>query len=154
MLTYIAKISIPLLAATLLFGGCGKTEPLRGSSMVSDRSTPAGSPLTPDEPNSTLLARRRAEFLNRIRTADPQKATIERAVINEKNELGIIVSRQTQLDEVPKLLKAMLVQMNQAFPGQDLNAIAYTPTNPPRTLGTAHLDVRTRDMTYQPVSAP
>lgn len=154
MLTHIPKTTLPLFVAALLLGGCGKSEPLRARSDVGERSAQAENPLSPEPPNSASVAQRRADFLNRIRAADSQKAVIERAVINDKNELGLIISRQTQLDEVPKILKSMLVQMNQAFPGQDLNAIAYTPTNPPRTIGTAHLDIRTRDMTYQPVSAP
>jgi len=142
-----------LFGSALLVGGCGKSEPMRGQSDPGvTRSSPIQSGATSVAENSEPLEQRRAAFLNRIRAADPQKATIERAIINDKNELGLILSRQTNLDDVPKLLKSMLVQMNQVFPNQDLNAIAYTPTIPPHTIGTAHLDIRTRDMTYQPVA--
>ncbi|MEO6003829.1 MAG: hypothetical protein ABIS43_11790 [Opitutus sp.] len=96
---------------------------------------------------------RRATLLNRIRAADPQHATIERALINENNELGLILSRQANLDDIPKLMRAMLTQMADAFPEQDLTAIAYTPTNPPRTIGRGRLNAQTREMTYTPTSS-
>ena len=101
---------------------------------------------------SGSVEKRRAALLNRIRAADPQHATIERALINESNELGLILSRKTNLDDVPKLMRAMLTQMAEAFPGQDLSAIAYTPTDPPRAIGRARLNAQTRDMTYTPAS--
>ena len=98
------------------------------------------------------MEERRAALLNRIRSSDPQKVTIERAIINERNELGLILSRQTNLDDMPRLMKAMLTQMAEDFPGQDLTAVAYSPTEPPRTIGTARLNLRTRDMTYDAAS--
>jgi hypothetical protein len=42
----------------------------------------------------------------------------------------------------------MLTQMAREFPGEDLAVLAYTPSNPPRKIGTGRLDARTRDMTY------
>ena len=36
---------------------------------------------------------RQLAFLNRIREADPQQRTIERAMLNEQNELGLILDR-------------------------------------------------------------
>ena len=95
------------------------------------------------------IEERRASLLNRIRSSDPDKAIIERAMINDQNELGLILSRKTNLDEVPKLMKAMLSQMAQDFPGQDLTVVAYTPTNPPHTIGTGRLNARTREMSYE-----
>jgi hypothetical protein len=94
------------------------------------------------------LKQRQIEFLNRIRKADPQHQTIERAVFNEQNELGLILNRSVELDKIPALMRSMLVQMARAFPGQDLTIFAYTPSNPPRKIGTARLNARTRDMTY------
>lgn len=91
---------------------------------------------------------RHADFLNRIRQADPQYQTIERAVLNEQNELGLILARTVEMDKIPALMRSMLTQMAKEFPGEDLNVIAYTPSNPPRKIGTAHLNARTRDMTY------
>ena len=96
------------------------------------------------------LKQRQVAFLNRIRKADPQHQTIERAVFNEQNELGLILNRSVEMDKIPALMRSMLVQMARAFPGQDLTIFAYTPSNPPRKIGTARLNARTRDMTYTP----
>ncbi len=91
---------------------------------------------------------RQAEFLNRLRAADPQFKTIDKAVLNEQNELGLILDRGVDLDSLPALMRTVLAQMAKEFPGQDLNVTAYAPSNPPLKIGTAHLDARTRDMTY------
>jgi hypothetical protein len=96
------------------------------------------------------LRQRQVEFLNRIRKADPQHQTIERAVFNERNELGLILNRSVEMDKIPALMRSMLAQMARAFPGQDLTVLAYTPSNPPRKIGTARLNARTRDLTYTP----
>lgn len=89
-------------------------------------------------------------FLNRIREADPQQRTIERAMLNEQNELGIILDGNVEMDRIPDLMRMMLTEMAREFPGQDLTVLAYTPSNPPRKTGTAHLDGRTREMSYVP----
>jgi hypothetical protein len=91
-------------------------------------------------------------FLNRIREADPQGRTIDRALINEQNELGLILDRSVEMDKIPALMRTMLTQMAREFPGEDLTVLAYTPSSPPRKIGTAHLDARTRDMTYTPAN--
>ena len=96
------------------------------------------------------LKERQAAFLRRLRAADPQHQTIERAVFNEQNELGLILNRSVELDKIPALMRTVLTQMARAFPGQDLTVLAYAPSNPPRKIGTARLNARTRDMTYTP----
>jgi hypothetical protein len=94
------------------------------------------------------LRQRQAAFLNRLREADPQKHTIDRAMMNGKNELGLILDRSVELEKIPALMKTVLGQMAREFPGQDLIVLAYTPSEPPRKVGTARLDAHTRDMTY------
>ena len=93
---------------------------------------------------------RQLAFLNRIREADPQQRTIDRAMINEQNELGLILDGNVGMDRIPDLMRMMLTEMAREFPGQDLTVLAYTPSNPPRKIGTAHLDGRTREMNYVP----
>ncbi len=88
------------------------------------------------------------ELLERIRKADPQFNTIDKAVMNEDNDLALILDRRVQMDDVPKLLRAMLAQMAKEFPGEDLDVIAYAPSQPPLKIGTGHLDARTREVTY------
>ena len=96
------------------------------------------------------LKQRQIAFLNRIRKADPERRTIERALFNDQNDLGLILNRSVELDKIPALMRTMLAQMARAFPGQDLTILAYTPSTPPRKIATARLNARTRDMTYTP----
>jgi hypothetical protein len=93
---------------------------------------------------------RQLAFLNRIREADPQQRTIDRAILNEQNELGLILDGNVGMDRIPELMRMMLTEMAREFPGQDLTVLAYAPSNPPRKIGTAHLDGRTREMNYVP----
>ena len=55
-----------------------------------------------------------------------------------------------EMDKIPALMRTMLGQMASEFPSEDLTVLAYTPSNPPRKIGTARLNARTRDMTYTP----
>lgn len=89
-------------------------------------------------------------FLNRIREADPQQRTIDRALLNEQNELGLILDGNVGMDRIPDLMRMILTEMAREFPDQDLTVLAYTPSDPPRKIGTAHLDARTRAMSYIP----
>jgi hypothetical protein len=125
-------------------GAGNASEPVAATSTTFQRSSTA---YLETEGN---LKQRQIEFLNRIRKADPQHQTIERALFNEQNELGIILNRSVEMDKIPALMRSMLVQMARAFPGQDLTILAYTPSNPPRKIGTARLNARTREMTYRP----
>lgn len=142
-----------LVASIALLCGCGKHPATYSNS--DDVSRSETSPRLPARTavSAASVEERRAELLNRIRAADPQQATIERALINEHNELGLIMNRQVNLDDIPKLMRPMLAQMAESFPNQDLTVIAYAPTNPPRRIGTARLNARTRDMTYTPETA-
>lgn len=135
------RISL-ILGCLFLFASC-------------DASPPASAPLTEQnravQPESAQdLRQRQMAFLNRIREADPQQRTIDRALINEQNELGLILDRSVEMKKIPDLMRTMLDQMARAFPDQDLTVLAYAPSNPPRKIGTAHLDARTRAMTYVP----
>ena len=93
---------------------------------------------------------RQAEFLNHLRQSDPNYQTIEKAVLNENNELGLILNRSVEMESIPKLMRAMLTQLNKEFPGQDLTVVAYAPTQPPARIGTGHFDARTSAITYTP----
>jgi len=96
------------------------------------------------------LRQRQVAFLHRLRQADPRYQTIDKAVLNEQNELGVILNRHVELDAVRPLLRTLLTQMAREFPRQDLTVIAYAPTQPPRPIGTARFNARTRKMTYIP----
>jgi hypothetical protein len=97
---------------------------------------------------------RQADFLNRIRRSDPNYQTIERAVLNEDNELGLILNRTVEMNSIPKLMRSMLTELHKEFPGQDLTVVAYAPAQPPVRVGTGRLDSRSGDMTYTPEQPP
>jgi hypothetical protein len=130
-----------LLAATILVS-CDVAPP--ASTEVLKASGTPGTTVT----GHAEVRERQAAFLNRIRAADPQQTTIDRALLNEQNELGLILDRRVEMDKVPDLMRTMLGQMAREFPGEDLTVLAYAPSQPPRKIGTAHLNARTRDMTY------
>jgi len=94
------------------------------------------------------VKQRQVAFLNRIREADPQARTIDRALLNEQNELGLVLDRSVEMDRIPALMRTMLTQMAGEFPGEDLTVLAYTPSSPPRKIGTARLKASTTEMTY------
>ena len=96
------------------------------------------------------LRQRQVAFLHRLRHADPRYQTIEKAVLNEQNELGVMLNRHVEMEAVRPLMKTLLTQMAKAFPRQNLTVIAYAPTQPPTPMGTARLNARTRQMTYTP----
>lgn len=98
--------------------------------------------------NDSRQRQKQMELLERIRRADPQNQTIERAFMNEDNDLGVILDRRVQMSDVPKLLRALLAQVAREFPNENLDVIAYAPSQPPLKIGTVHLDARTREMTY------
>ncbi len=121
-----------------------------------DVASPPASPAPPEQSRATTpdtrsdLKQRQLAFLNRIRDADPQHRTIDRALLNEQNELGLILDRSVEMQKIPALMRTMLEQMAKSFPDQDLTVIAYAPSNPPRKIGTAHLEARSRTMSYTP----
>jgi len=129
-------------AAACLLAACDAAPP--GTTQDANRGV--GNPGA----QSSDLKQRQVAFLNRIREADPQGRTIDRALVNEQNELGLILDRSVEMNNIPPLMKTMLTQMAGEFPGEDLTVIAYAPSDPPTKIGTAHLNARTRDMTYTP----
>ncbi len=113
-------------------------------------SSPIAGPRQPASPAVSDAKARQAAFLNRIRDADPDHRTIDRAMLNERNELGLILDRTVEMGKVPQLMRTVVIQMAREFPGQDLTVLAYTPSNPPHKIGTAHLDAQSRAISYQP----
>lgn len=146
---------VAVAVAAALLTGCGPapqdqgTAPAqRGIERTSRDNWNSSPPLGASRVTGQGRDAARAEFLNRIRNADPQFQTIERALINERNELGIILDRNVDLESIPALMRSLLTQMAQKFPGEDLTVIAYAPSDPPLKIGTGRLDARSREMTY------
>jgi hypothetical protein len=122
----------------------------------SPRSEPAAAPPQAQQDRVTQpttgqdFKQKQIAFLNRIRDADPQQRVIDRAVLNERNELGLILDRTVDMNKIPELMRTFLTQMAREFPGQDLTVIAYAPSDPPQKMGTAYLDARSKEMKYVP----
>jgi hypothetical protein len=102
------------------------------------------------DPATGTLQQRQVAFLHRLRQADPRYETIDKAVFNADNELGVILNRHVDMEAVRPLMRTLLTQMARAFPGHDLTVIAYAPSEPPMKIGTARLDAHTREMSYTP----
>lgn len=135
-------IVVPALAGMLLWSAC-------------DRPTPPQVHATPPSEasaahNISQDKQRQLAFLQKIRDADPKGETIQRALLNEDHELGLILGRGVEMEKIPALMGGMLTQMAKEFPGEDLTIIAYAPSSPPRKIGTARLNAQSRDMTYTP----
>lgn len=95
----------------------------------------------------TMRARQKAS-LDRIRQSNPEFQAMQRVILNEENELGIILDGNVNVDTVPALMRIMLAQMAREFPNQDFAVIAYGPTDPPIMIGTGRIDGRSGQMTY------
>ena len=134
-----------IVGGSLLFvGACSRrSEP--AVSPPQAQQSPASQPITGPE-----FKQRQIAFLNRIRDADPQQRVIDRAMLNQQNELGLILDRSVEMNRIPDLMRALLTQMAREFPEQDLTVIVYAPSSPPQKVGTAHLDSRTKEMNYLP----
>lgn len=140
--SFSATLKPALLGAVWILASCD--EGPKGAARETGPS--AGQPVA----QAQGLKQRQIEFLNRIRQADPQSRTVDRALLNEQNELGLVLDRTVDMEKIPQLMKTMLTQMAAEFPDEDLTVLAYAPSDPPRKIGTAKLNSRTRDMTYTP----
>jgi len=136
------RVLVGTVTAALAVAGCDAQEAALAKTPA--RQTVAG------PANAQDLKRRQMDFLNQIRRFDPQYEVIDRAIFNDRNELGIIVNRSVEMQKIPPLMRTLLTRMARQFPTQDLTILAYAPTNPPLKLGTANLDGRTGDMAYSP----
>jgi len=139
-----------LVACSALFAVAACDAPPPPATPTSRMEDPRSAESMRPSNNGESMPQRQAAFLNRLRAADPQQRAIDRAMLNANNELGLILDRSVELDKVPALMKTMLVQMAREFPGENLTVLAYTPSEPPRKVGTARLNAQTRDMTYTP----
>ena len=102
-------------------------------------------------PGPSALPRqaRGAMFLTRIRLADPDYQLILMACLKE-NELNLLLSRDVTPEDLPVLVKGLLDQLSQQFPGENLSVIAFRPVVPLKEAGVARLNAGTGQITYTP----
>jgi hypothetical protein len=140
-----------LLACLFLFASCDDSPPATALTKEQRRAVQPQKTkdLKQQQPENTKdLRQQQLAFLNRIRETDPEHRTIDRALINEQNELELILSDSVEVEKMPIVMRVMLKQMSGAFPGQDLTVFTYSSSTPPRKIGTAHLDGQTGKMDY------
>lgn len=128
---------------TLLVFGCdqsGDEKPQPGKSVP---SATAGR----TAPTST----RQERFLARIQQAAAGNHVIRTARMNGDNELGVVLDKQVELNQVKPLLTTLLKEMRSEFPGHSLQVIAYAPNG--RPLATMRYDPAAppdANVTYKP----
>jgi len=144
----ILRVGSPLAPLTFIVAcGCGNpnsSEPRGAAPPPAQREQ--GSVAS----TATSSRQRQIVFLNELRTAEPSYRTIQKAVLNRNNELGLILSRNVEMDSIPPLMRSILTRMAKEFPGQDLTIVAYAPSNPPLPIGSARYDAQSRQMSYSP----
>jgi hypothetical protein len=139
-------VLLPLLGAALL------------SVVACHKPKPATEPATPSEQQKRAArvaeapesARRHWTYLNRIRQADSLSSSIDRTLLNDQGEVGVILYSSVTPDKIPGLMRQVMTEMAQEFPKEDLTLNVYLPPSPPRKIGIAHLDGQTGEVTYTP----
>ena len=110
-----------------------------------DRALRAKREAAASEPTRQQLA-----YLDRIRQRDPFNASIERTLLTERSEPGVVLSKSVTADKVPALLNDVMKEIAHKFPQQDVTLIVFASGTPPRQIGTAHLNGQTGETTYTP----
>ena len=138
---------LPILGVALLsMAACHKPKPATQPATPSEEQKRAAR--AAEAPESV---RRHWSYLNRIRQADSLNSTIDRTLLNDQNELGVVLFPSVTPDKVSALLRQVMTQMAQEFPKEDVTLSAYTSSRQPRKIGTAHLNGRTGETIYTPV---
>ncbi len=119
---------------------------------------PAAESATP--PEQQVRAARAAEVpksiqqqrtcLNRIRQSDGLNSTIDRTLLDEQNQLGVVLFSTVTPDKVPALMRTVMTEMAQEFPKENVTLNVYESASPLRKMGTAHRDGQTGEVSYTP----
>jgi len=129
-----------LLAALLAMSSCN-----RQLSEREDRALRAKREAAAPESTRQQLA-----YLDRIRQRDPFNSSIERTLLTERSELGAVLSSTVTADKVSAFMSAVMKEMAQKFPQQDVTLSVFASSTPSRKIGTAHLNGQTEESTYTP----
>lgn len=138
---------LPMLGAALLGTvACHEPKPANETPTPSEQSSrPARAVEGPE------TTRRHWDYLNRIRQRDALSASIERTLLNDQNELGVVLFPSVTPDKVPAFLHQVMAEMAHEFPKEDLTLSAYAASSRPRKIGTAYLNGQTGETIYTPV---
>jgi len=136
---------ILLVVALSVFSACHKPEPVAQSptpSVVQKRAERAA-----EVPASM---QRHWTFLNRIRQDDAFNSLIDRTMLNEDNQLGVVLFSSVKPEQVSDAMNKVMTEMGREFPHEDATVAVYQLATPPKRIGTAHLDGQTEKATYTP----
>jgi hypothetical protein len=87
-------------------------------------------------------------FLNRLRQ-DDSYSDIDRTLVNDQDELGVVLSSRIQSGQIEPLLQRVLKEMAREFPDEDITLNAYEPSKPLRKLSRVQLDGKTGEIRYE-----
>jgi hypothetical protein len=139
-----STIRLFLWAALLAMLSCHR--PPKPATETADRAARAA--LAAEASEST---RRHWAYLDRIRQADSLNSSIDRTLLSDQHELGVVLFSSVTPETVPPLMSAVMKEMAQKFPKEDVTLSVYAASTPPHKIGTAHLNGQTGETTYTPV---
>lgn len=135
-----------LVVACFFVIACHKPKPAEPPPTPSVQQKRAEQPAA--VPEST---QRHWTFLNRIRQEDAFSDSLQRTLLNEQKQVGIVLYSSVKPETVPDLMRQVLAQIAQKFPGEDATFVVYASGTPPRKIGVAHLDGKTEETSYTPM---
>ena len=136
---------ILLTVALSVLAACHKPEPVAESptpSVEQKRAEHAA-----EVPESM---QRHWTFLNRIRQDDAFDGIIDRTMLNEDNQIGVVLFSSVKPEQVSIVMNKVMTEMGQEFPHEEVTVAVYQVATPPKRIGTAHLDGQTEKATYTP----
>ena len=149
-------ILITALVSLLVLAGCGKApEATPPQAMVTPGPTKSAEldeqlKAALREAGDGKLKVREAIFLNRLKKQDPAHPIIDRAMITEQNELAVVMNNGVEADKIPDVMKSVMEKMAQEFPEDDLAVVAFAPSDPPRRVGKATRNAKTKETAFTP----
>ena len=136
-------LRLMLGAALLSLLACQKIKPEIENPTPSDQQRQAAR--AAEVPEST---QRKWTHLNRIRQKDAFNTSIDRTLLDDQGQLGIVLYISVAPEKVPALVRDVMTEMAREFPQEDVTLGVYRSASPPQRLGTAHLDGKTGESTY------
>ena len=134
-----------LLVGVCCFSACQKSTTEIASPGASE--TPPPSEAAAPVPESL---QQQWTYLNRIRQSDDLDSSIDRTLLTEKNELGVVLYSRVTAEQVPAVMRKVMTAMVQEFPSQDVTIVVYGASAPPHRVGIAQLDGQTGQTRYTP----
>ena len=146
---------IAAILSILVLNGCNKA-PEPSTPQTTSQDKPKSGEINEElkaalrEAGDGKLKVRQVIFLNRLKKQETDSPTIDRATITEKNELGLILNANVTEDKIPDLMKSVLEKMAQEFPEDDITVSVFTQSDPPRKVGKATRNAKTKETAYTP----